>query len=65
MARKDKSFAAKLGVNREDERKHCAKCGEMLSFIQVVDSERGNNDAWKFKERYVGVCKCNQKEVYG
>ena len=65
MGRKDKSFAAKLGVNREDMKKHCPTCGEILNFVQVVDSEKSNNDAWKFKERFVGVCKCNQKEIYG
>jgi hypothetical protein len=65
MGRKDKSFAAKLGVNKEDQKRHCSKCGETFSYVNVIDSEMANKGAWKFREKFVGVCKCNQKEVYG
>ncbi len=65
MGRKDKSFSAKLGVNKEDQKNHCNKCGETFNYVQVINSIKDNNEVWKFKERYVSVCKCNQNEVYG
>lgn len=65
MGRKDKSFAAKLGVSKEDRKRHCDTCGETYSYLKVIDSEMGDSGAWKFKEKFVGVCKCNQNEVYG
>ena len=65
---KDRSFAAKVAKGTKDALKsrQCPTCGEVLTVIKVVSSEPKNDLAsWRFKEKYVPVCKCNEKEVYG
>jgi uncharacterized OB-fold protein len=43
----------------------CPKCGEMFQPILMVTSERSSHSgAWKFNERRIQVCKCNEKKVY-
>ena len=61
---KDKSFAAKMGKSAKDEG-ICPLCGEIKNSVLVVASEKKENtESWKFKEKMVQVCKCNEKEVY-
>lgn len=63
MARKQRTFAEKV-----QKKKHeiiCSKCNSPIQtvfLVRTVKSEHTN--AWKFKQRLVQVCKCNQKEVY-
>lgn len=66
MAKKDRSFAAKVAKSAiaDQFKKHCPTCGDALSFVKLVTSEKSEIGSWKFKEKFVGVCKCNQKEVY-
>lgn len=61
---KDRSFAAKVAKGSQ-EGKTCPQCGELINMLMVVSSEKkqGKN-SWGFKEKYVPVCKCNEKEVY-
>jgi hypothetical protein len=59
---KAKSFADKVAKNQMDFHKHCPKCGEAYNNIQLVKSEKTGN-SWRYKEKYVGVCKCNAAEV--
>jgi hypothetical protein len=59
---KAKSFADKVAKNQMDFHKHCPKCGEAINTIQLVKSEKTEN-SWRYKEKYVGVCKCNTKDV--
>ena len=59
---KAKTFADKVAKSTLDFKKHCPKCGEAINTVQLVKAERSNR-AWRFNERYVGVCKCNEKEV--
>lgn len=62
---KDKSFAAKMSKDTQ-ETATCATCGEIRSSVLVVASEKkDNSDSWKFREKIVQVCKCNEKEIYG
>ncbi len=65
---KDRSFAAKVAKSAKENLKarQCPKCGEIMNVVKLVSSERkANLDTWRFKERFVTVCKCNEKEVYG
>ncbi|MFQ5706222.1 MAG: hypothetical protein ACE5HO_02170 [bacterium] len=64
---KDRSFAAKVAKSSsKDHGNHCPECGESLTTVQLVVSERQESSgAWKFNQRFVRVCKCNDKEVYG
>ena len=64
MARKDKSFAAK--VHKEKKVNICPVCESTINSILLVKSVKSEvTGAWKFNEKNVGVCKCNEKEVWG
>jgi hypothetical protein len=60
---KAKSFADKVAKNMMDFKKHCQKCGEPYNTIQLVKAEKSAVGSWRFNDRYVAVCKCNEKEV--
>jgi len=65
---KDRSFAAKVAKGAKDhlKSKQCPQCGEVMNVVKVVASEQKNDQgSWRFKEKFVAVCKCNEKEVYG
>ncbi len=65
---KDRSFAAKVAKALSDGGggSHCPECGEHLSPVKLVVSEKSEEkNSWKFNQRIVHVCKCNQAEVYG
>ena len=63
---KDRSFASKVAKAHADVGKHCPKCGNVIAPHKFVTSERSKSTgAWKFAERVVGVCKCNEREVLG
>ena len=59
---KVKSFADKVAKSTMDFKKHCPKCGEAINTIHLVKSEKTDN-SWRYKQKYVGVCKCNAAEV--
>ena len=61
MARKITSFADK--VKKERHVVYCPKCEGAIQPILCVTSERSKSGSWKFRQRRVGVCKCNQDEV--
>ena len=43
----------------------CPVCGTIRQPILLVSSEQSSASmAWKFNERHVLVCKCNEKEIY-
>jgi hypothetical protein len=64
MAKKQRTFADKL--KKEKEVAYCKKCGGAIQPVLHVKSEWSENtNAWKFRQKIVKVCKCNQKEVYG
>jgi phage FluMu protein Com len=65
---KDRSFAAKVAKGAKDQlkSKQCPKCGEVMNMIKLVSSEpKKDASSWRFKEKFVAVCKCNEKEIYG
>jgi len=59
---KAKSFADKVAKNQMDFHKHCKVCGEAINTIKLVKSEK-TDAAWRYNEKYVGMCKCNTKDV--
>ncbi|OQX96452.1 hypothetical protein B6I21_01000 [candidate division KSB1 bacterium 4572_119] len=62
---KDRSFAAKMAKG-EVESNTCSTCGETYSTLKVISSEvKDGRDSVGFKEKFVAVCKCNEKEIYG
>lgn len=64
---KDRSFAAKVAkATSKGDGLHCPECGELTSQVKMVVSERSTTkNSWKFNEKFVRLCKCNQSEVYG
>ncbi len=66
MAKKERSFAAKLAKLADQNVRRCPVCGEPISNVQYVAATRSaRSGGWKFTRRGVAVCKCNEAEVYG
>jgi hypothetical protein len=43
----------------------CKVCGSSIQYLRLVKSVKNPvTDSWRFSDRNVGVCKCNQAEVY-
>lgn len=66
MARKDRSFAAKVAHARErSEGKKCPVCGGTVKpFRMVLSRRKPATGAWGFTDKVVNLCKCNRAE-YG
>jgi ribosomal protein L34E len=62
MPRKLTTFAEK--VKKESQVHYCPKCGGAIEHIVTVDAEKSSSGSWKFRQRNVGVCKCNHDQVY-
>ena len=61
---KDKSFGAKLAKAAGASSLHCPECGELYTALHVIDSVKNEEkNSYKFKEKFVGLCKCNQNEL--
>lgn len=61
MAKKQ-SFADK--ANKKNQSDLCPVCKNEISHIRVVQALKRNGN-WRFSNGPVGVCKCNEAEVYG
>ena len=61
---KAKSFADKMSSKKHE--MICQTCEAPIENVLVMEPTNDNpKGSWKLRERFVGVCKCNQKEVYG
>ena len=61
---KAKTFADKMAKASQDFTRHCPKCKASITTIQLVTSERApKSGSWRFNSRFIGVCKCNEKEI--
>jgi hypothetical protein len=62
---KQQSFADKAAKAAMMKGSKCPACGEIFQPILMVSSEKAaTGSSWKFNERRVQVCKCNEKQVY-
>jgi uncharacterized OB-fold protein len=62
---KQQSFADKVAKSASVKGTKCPVCGTVFQPILMVSSERSTaTSSWKFNERRVLVCKCNEKQVY-
>jgi hypothetical protein len=62
---KQQSFADKAAKAALIKGAKCPTCGSIRQPILLVSSERAEGSkSWKFNERRVQVCKCNEKETY-
>jgi hypothetical protein len=62
MPRKQMTFAEK--VKKEKHVVYCPTCGGAKQPILYVESIKDDSGSWKFRERNVNVCKCNQDRFY-
>jgi hypothetical protein len=63
---KDKTFGAKVAKSKATASKICPVCKEAVNTVQFVQSVKNvETGGYRFPEKYIGVCKCNEKEIYG
>ena len=63
---KQQSFADKVTKASAIRGSKCEVCGTIFQPLLVVSSERSPvKGSWKFNEKRVQVCKCNEKQIYG
>lgn len=62
---KQQSFADKATKAAHSKSAKCPVCGTIYQPLLTVSSEYSQQSrSWKFNERRVLVCKCNEKTVY-
>jgi hypothetical protein len=62
---KVQTFADKASKAAAQKGAKCPVCGTVFQPILYVTSERSKTGSdWKFNERRVQVCKCNEKQIY-
>lgn len=62
---KQQTFQDKAAKSAQVKGTKCPVCGTIYQPILLVSSERSKvGSGWKFNEKRVQVCKCNEKEVY-
>ena len=60
---KAKSFADKMNKTAQAGAQ-CPECGEAYATVKLIRAEKSEKtEAWRFKEQFVGVCKCNAESV--
>lgn len=65
MAKKQQSFAEKAAKGLGKKGNICPTCGQAIESIKLVTSELSAiKSSWKFNQRFVAVCKCNEAEVF-
>jgi uncharacterized OB-fold protein len=63
---KQQSFAEKAAKAGLERGVKCPKCGTTLQPILYISSERNQKSgAYRFSQKRVQVCKCNEKMIYG
>ena len=63
---KDRSFAAKVAKSQHLTQKHCQICGQELTSVKVIEAQKNPlKGSWRFKDKQLSVCKCNEKEIMG
>ncbi|HOD66236.1 MAG TPA: hypothetical protein PLR32_07725 [candidate division Zixibacteria bacterium] len=58
---KRQSFADK--ASKKSHQVICPVCESPVQYVKHVKAEK-NGAGWKFRAVSVGVCKCNEKEIY-
>jgi len=62
---KQQTFADKATKAAAQKGSKCPTCGAIYQPILMVSSERSKvGPSYKFNERRVQVCKCNEKQIY-
>jgi len=43
----------------------CPVCSETIQFVKFMKAVKGPKGDFRMRPQNVGVCKCNQAEIYG
>lgn len=43
----------------------CPVCAGPILYVKHMKAVKGEGGAWKYRALNVGVCKCNEAEIYG
>jgi hypothetical protein len=62
---KRQSFADKVAHAQARGQRSCPQCGSPIQVVKLVTSERSSKGSYRFIQKMVNVCQCNDKEVYG
>jgi hypothetical protein len=63
---KDRSFSAKIASTHNAVQRRCPVCGEIQNNLKVVQTAKNvEKNSWRFIEKSIAICKCNDKEVFG
>jgi len=60
---KRQSFADK--ASKKVHTRTCPVCQSEIQFIKLCKADKNGGSNYKFRSVNVGVCKCNEKEIYG
>ncbi|MEK7263604.1 MAG: hypothetical protein AAB071_03730 [Bacteroidota bacterium] len=61
---KQQTFADKATKLAAQAGRKCPKCGEISQPTLFISTERSQHGGWRFSEKHIKVCKCNEKEAY-
>jgi len=65
MGKKDRTFASKVAKAALDFSVKCPVCGEGFHLLKVVSTIKSpKKNSYRFQEKMVRVCKCNEKQIY-
>ena len=60
------TFAEKVAKAAAEKGRKCPNCNTTLTPMLMITSEQSRTPGiWKFKQRRVQACKCNEKAIYG
>ena len=63
---KDQSFADKFARGNKSHLRQCPTCGETIQSVKLVSAEKSDKSgAFRFNQRFVGMCKCNENDIAG
>ena len=62
---KAQSFADKAMKGQMAKGRKCPVCGQVMQPVLLVSTEKvADRGRWRFSERRIQVCKCNEQKVY-
>ena len=63
---KDRSFAAKAAKGKGGNANSCPVCGESFTAVKLSKTDKHETTgAYRFSDKIVKMCKCNEKEIFG
>lgn len=62
---KSTDFASKVKKKGDAKGLKCPKCGGARTPTLTVNAVKTTDGSFRFNRQRVGVCKCNEKEIFG